>query len=847
MYVPGTILMWTALFAGIASTITYWLSIREPERWRGPARQSYVLMTASIVLGSALLMYLLVTHDYRLHYVWAYSDNLLPLHYLISTFWGGQEGSFMLWIFWGVLLGLPLMRFARSYEPRVMVVYNLTLLSLILLLVKQDPFRFHEGLTAAMTPMDGQGLNPLLQNPWMVIHPPIMFIGYASLGIPFAFAIAAMWMKKYDEWTKVSMPWVLLSLATLGTAIMLGGYWAYETLGWGGYWGWDPVENASFVPWLTTLALTHGMLLQRGRGRFRRLNLVLAVAAYLLVVYATFLTRSGVLADFSVHSFVDLGITGLLVFNMAFFLLLSVGLLIYRWREIPAEVGDEPFMSRTVFFVVGILLTILIGLVVLFGTSAPLISRLWGAPAQVGPDFYTRMAFWLAVAFALFLGATPFLGWSRARKGWQRQLAITVAITAVLVAAGVAFGLTRIPAIIYVSAALFNVVANSWATFDYGKSGRWRLAGGPVAHVGLGLLLLAFLTTGWFGRQHKVRLDENTPAEVLGYTLTFRGVEKPTPQARDAMVVEVTTPRGQNFVLKPRMWVNQKTNQLIANPDIKSFLTKDLYMAPVEFEPGKEAPVSSRLVLTKNEPVAFRDWTLIFKSFDLSRQNAVPGALTVGVVIDLARPGAEPVELEPSLVSTNDGVQAVAVEIPGVPGAKLRATGMSVDQGVVRVELVGLGGGVGRTAVMSKSETLAYKDIAITFDDFDLSDFDPEAGRINFGVVFKVNVDGQIVEVVPTFRGGMGSEPVVTPAEVPGTGGITLSPGRIDAEHGTVELQVYDPALAPAGRTSASVVLDVSTKPLISLVWIGTLMAVAGIAMALTLRRKDVATIPVEG
>ncbi len=847
MYVPGTILMWTALLAGIASTITYWLSIREPERWRGPARQSYVLMTAAIVLGSALLMYLLVTHDYRLHYVWAYSDNLLPLHYLISTFWGGQEGSFMLWIFWGVLLGLPLMRFARSYEPRVMVIYNLTLLSLILLLVKQDPFRFHQGLTAALTPMDGQGLNPLLQNPWMVIHPPVMFIGYASLGIPFAFAIAALWMKKYDEWTKVSMPWVLLSLATLGTAIMLGGYWAYETLGWGGYWGWDPVENASFVPWLTTLALTHGMLLQRGRGRFRRLNLVLAVAAFLLVVYATFLTRSGVLADFSVHSFVDLGITGLLVFNMGFFLLLAVGLLIYRWREIPAEVGDEPFMSRTIFFVVGILLTVLLGLVVLFGTSAPLISRLWGAPAQVGPDFYNRMAFWLAVVFALFLGATPFLGWSRARKGWQRQLAITVAIAAVLLVAGIAFGLTGIPAIIYVGAALFNVVANSWATFDYGKNGRWRMAGGPVAHVGLGLLLLAFLTTGWFGRQHKVRLDENKPAEVLGYTLTFRGVEKPNPQARDAMVVEVTTPRGQNFILKPRMWVNQKTNQLIANPDIKAFLTKDLYVAPVEFEPGKEAPVSSRLVLKKNETVAFRDWTLVFKSFDMSRQNAVPGALTVGVVIELARPGAEPVVLEPSLVSTNEGVQAVAVEIPGVPGAKLRATGMSVDQGVVRVELVGLGGGIGRTAVLSKSETLSYKDLRITFDDFDLSDFDPEAGRINFGVVFMVDVAGQTIEVVPTFRGGMGSEPVVTPAEVPGTGGITLSPGRIDAEGGTVELQVYDPALAFEGRTSASVVLDVSTKPLISLVWIGTIMVVAGIAMALALRRKDVATIPVEG
>jgi cytochrome c-type biogenesis protein CcmF len=347
MYYPGTILLWLAFLLGLASTVAYVTVIRGREEWRSQARQAYVLMTAAVVIVSGLLMYLLVTHDYRLAYVWSYSDNLLPLHYLISTFWGGQEGSFLLWIFFGALLGLPLMKFARSYESRVMVFYNLTLLSLIMLLLKQDPFRFHEGLTTAMIPMDGQGLNPLLQNPWMVIHPPVMFIGYASLAIPFAFALAALWMQRYDEWTKVSLPWVLLSLGTLGLAIMLGGYWAYETLGWGGYWGWDPVENASLVPWLMTAALTHGMLLQRARHRFRRLNLVLAVASYLLVVYATFLTRSGVLGDFSVHSFVDLGITGWLVFNMLFFLVLSIGLLAWRWRDIPTEVGEEPFLSRT--------------------------------------------------------------------------------------------------------------------------------------------------------------------------------------------------------------------------------------------------------------------------------------------------------------------------------------------------------------------------------------------------------------------------------------------------------------------------------------------------------------------
>jgi cytochrome c-type biogenesis protein CcmF len=295
------------------------------------------------------------------------------------------------------------------------------------------------------------------------------------------------------------------------------------------------------------------------------------------------------------------------------------------------------------------------------------------------------------------------------------------------------------------------------------------------------------------------------------------------------------------------MWVNQKTNQLIANPDIKAFFTKDLYVAPIEFEPGKGAPVSGRMVLAKDQPTPFRDWTLTFLGFDMSRQNAVPGALTVGIVVRLERPGAGTVDLEPSMVSTDEGVQPVAVDIPGLAGAKLRATGMSVDQGVVRVEVLGLGGGIGRTVTLAKGEALEYKGLEIAFDDFDMSDFDPEAGKISFGVVFSVTVDSQEIEVVPTYRGGMGGEPVITPAVVPGTGGIALSPGRIDAEGGTVQVQVYDPALAPEGATPASIVLDVSTKPLISLVWVGTILVVVGIFMALALRRKDIATIPIEG
>ncbi len=846
MYVPGTVLMWMAFLLGVASTVAYGLTVAGRPQYRCLARQGYWLMTAAVVLASGLLMYLLVTHDYRVVYVWAYSDNMLPLHYLLSTFWAGQEGSFLLWIFFAVLLGLPLIRFAKAYESRVMIFYNLTVLSLIVLLLRQNAFRFHEGLTAGRVPMDGQGLNPLLQNPWMVIHPPVMFIGYASAAIPFAFALAALWMRRYDEWTKVSLPWVLVSVVSLGTAIMLGGYWAYETLGWGGYWAWDPVENASLVPWLLTVALTHGMLLQRGRSRFRRINLVLAVLAFLTVVYATFLTRSGVLSDFSVHSFVDLGISSWLVFIMGFFLLLAVAMLAWRWREIPAEVGDEPFLSRTIFFVVGIVLTVLLAAIVCLGTSAPLISRLWGEPSQVGPDFYNRMGYWVAIALALFLGMTPFLGWARRREDAGRRLAVTGVITLVLLGAGFLLGLSGWKAVLYIAAALFTIVANGWALADYGGKGRWRGAGGALSHVGIGLMLLAFVTTGWFDRDQKVRLQRDLPTEVLGYTMTFRGIDKPTPAAREEMVVEVTTPRGANFVMRPRMWINQKSNQLVANPDIKSFLTQDLYLAPVEFQPGEETPVSGRMMLAKGEPQSFRDWTLTFERFDLDRQNAVPGAFTVGVMLRLERPGTDPVLLEPSVVSAADGVQAIPVDIPGVPGARIRATGMSVDQGLVRVEVVGLGGGIARTVALSKGESLSYDGMEITFADLDLSEFDADAGRIDFGAELLVTRGARTTEVVPWFRSTTGGEALAEPATVPGSGGVTLSVSRLNPDDGTVQLQIYDPTLAPAPPQPPSLVLDVSTKPLIALVWIGTLLVIAGTILALLLRGRDLESIPAE-
>jgi cytochrome c-type biogenesis protein CcmF len=291
---PGVAAIWGALLTGLACAVTYLLVDRGRKDLLSLARTLFAAFATCVVAASAVLMTLLLQHRFDVSYVNSYSSRDLPLHYLISTFWAGQEGSFLLWCFWGALIGLFVWRSAKEQEAPVMVVYMATFIGTIAILCRQSPFK----LLPPPVPADGVGLNPLLQDPWMVIHPPVMFIGFASLSVPFAFAIAALWKKRWDGWITRALPWALLTFLTLGTAILMGGYWAYKTLGWGGYWGWDPVENTSLVPWLFTAALVHGMFLQRTRKRHRKINLILACTAFAAILYGTFLTRSGVLAYF---------------------------------------------------------------------------------------------------------------------------------------------------------------------------------------------------------------------------------------------------------------------------------------------------------------------------------------------------------------------------------------------------------------------------------------------------------------------------------------------------------------------------------------------------------------------
>jgi cytochrome c-type biogenesis protein CcmF len=689
---PGVVALWGALFAGLASAITY-LRVDRGRRDLLPlARTTYAAFATAIVAASGILMTLLLQHRFDVSYVNSYSSLDLPLHFLISTFWAGQEGSFLLWCFWGSLIGLFVWRSAKEQEAPVMVVYLATFLGIVAILCKQSPFK----ILPPPPPADGVGLNPLLQDPWMVIHPPIMFLGFASLSVPFAFAIAALWKRRWDGWITRALPWALLTFLTLGTAILMGGYWAYKTLGWGGYWGWDPVENTSLVPWLFTAALVHGMFLQRSRKRHRKVNLILASTAYAAILYGTFLTRSGVLADFSVHSFIDLGITGWLVGILGTFVLLSAGLLAWRWRQIPVARDEEtPVLSRSVLFILGIAVFCALACVILLGTSAPLLTRLSGTPSQVQTAFYGRTTAPAAFLLLVLSGLVPFVSW----KGESLRAFLASARRSLLVAAGLAVlalavGARKPETLVLLYTAFFAADMNLRAVLRKARNGKFAGAGGYLAHVGVGIMMAGIVISGAYAQSQRLTLTVNVPQKTGDTTLTFLRVVPGTPQRKQAMEVRVETARGKSFYAYPKMYVNSRTGQLMANPAIRSSPLMDLYLAPQQYDPGQEEVVGRDVRLTKGTTTNIDGTGFTFRDFNADRSAMMRGEQKILVLTDLTitPPDGSKHDMTIRYVFHMDSKAADAeeMEIPGVPGGKVSVLAVSPNDGSVVVRLKGV-------------------------------------------------------------------------------------------------------------------------------------------------------------
>ncbi|MEZ7838996.1 MAG: cytochrome c biogenesis protein CcsA [Flavobacteriales bacterium] len=488
--------------------------------WLPVARAAFYTHGLAVIGIISCMFIMIYNHYFEYQYVWQHSSLELPTHYMISCFWEGQEGSFLLWTFWNIILGSILMKTCKTWEPTVLTIVSVIqvfLVSMILgiyvfgIKLGSSPFvlirNLEENVGLPWTELvnylqvvpqflDGKGLNPLLQNYWMVIHPPILFLGFALTMIPFSFAISGLWKKQYSEWIEEALPWTYAGIMVLGTGILMGGAWAYEALSFGGFWAWDPVENSSLVPWIILIAAAHLMLIHRARKTALPTTIALTILAFILIIYSTYLTRSGILGDTSVHAFAG-GLSSQLLVYLLTFTFASILLFFIRLRNIPTTKKDDNTSSREFWMFIASMVLFISAFQITWFTSLPVINKVFGtnmAPPLDAIALYNSWQTPLALLIVFLVGITQYLSYKKTDiKKLIKQIAFSLILAGVL-ALYIAYTVQMWHAL-YLSllwATLFAAIAN----FEYWRKilkGSWNHSGASVAHIGFALVIMGAL------------------------------------------------------------------------------------------------------------------------------------------------------------------------------------------------------------------------------------------------------------------------------------------------------------------------------------------------------------------
>ena len=570
-----------SLVSSLVAAISYFKAAQskigdEATSWKKLGRIAFLIDAASVFSIFATIYYIIRVHYFEYNFAWSHSSMALDFKYLLSCIWEAQEGSFLLWTMWHAVLGIILIFRAKQWEAPVLTVISFAqfcLATMILGLyffgskVGNSPFtlvRQMEGLIdqplfnradylSFPQMKDGQGLNALLQNYWMVIHPPVLFLGFASTIVPFSFAIAGLWKKHYGQWTKVALPWTLFSACVLGTGIMMGAAWAYESLTFGGYWAWDPVENASLVPWLILLAGLHTQVIYNSTGHSLRATYLFIFLSFVMVLYATYLTRSGKLGDTSVHAFVESGMDLQLISFILVFLFPAGILYIKEYKRIPHIAKEENTYSREFWMFIGSLIIFLSAIFIIIATSLPIINSIAGTKWTTGEDAafaYNRIEIFIAIILGILTAVTQYLKYKDTpKKEFGRKILLPTAIAlsvSLLISSfgGIhydKYGTGYLAAIhLALFAAVYSIVANI-GYIRIGLRGKLKAAGASIAHIGFGILLLGILISS----SKKTVLSWNT----TGINLPLDPAMKENPMENITLLKNVKTDMGKYWTV----------------------------------------------------------------------------------------------------------------------------------------------------------------------------------------------------------------------------------------------------------------------------------------------------------
>lgn len=670
----GTIALYLSLFSAVAASIFFGREAtkkgEKPKSFALQARFIYYGHAIFTLLASLYLLYALLSHKFHYVYVYAHTDLNLPTAYLFSAFWAGQEGSFLFWTFCGAVVGLLILRREIKLLPHVMAVVSTGQAFIFLFLVLENPF-----IAFDFTPADGTGLNPLLMDPWMVIHPPLTFIAYALLIVPFAYAVAALWEKDYHEGFLRTVPWALIGWFFLSTgAIIIGGAWAYRVLGWGGYWGWDPVENASLIPWLIGAALIHGLLIQKQKHYLLRANIFLAITTYLFVVFATFLTRSGVMADYSVHAFAETRLTFFLVLFMLILALAGYGLFILRFKDMsPENAQPVTLMSRPFIFSFTIVLLCLSAAVVLMGTLSPIITGWFGTPATADQSFYIRTNTPILLLLFVALAVCPYLSWRR-QGGMEffREIRLFLFASLAIAAATFFLGVQDVLIILLVWVLALAFLTNTASLVKVLRKGL-QYCGGYLAHVGIALMFAGVVASTAYTDSQLLFLSSGQPDQAHGYQFTFTGFS--IEDEKNVLHIDVM---GENnyFVARPKMYMAGE--RLMREPHISRNLWRDLYISPLELNLDDTGEL---FILRVGESVDIHGYTVKFDGLTVQDNHGMEEYVEVGAVLEIGLQG-ETMNAVPGVRVYQDKREYASVLLPG--GAELYL--VNVDAGTSRAQ-----------------------------------------------------------------------------------------------------------------------------------------------------------------